>query len=591
MKKTLSIYLNLTVVLFVLTSLLSFPSTALAALSVSNVTPDSITNNHASTITVSGNDFIDGAIVSLDGYGALTTLFASATSLSATVPADVPVGTYTVTVTNPDSSVTSLANALRVLPDAPTAASTQTQTPTATSEPPRSYERPVVVVDGYSLDQDSISPGDAFTLFVTLYNAGQQYATNVVANFTSGDLVPRDTGGVVSVGEIAPGNHKEFGQPLYLSSGFWGTVTSITMTISYTNETGMPHTETFTISLPVHLSYGSYSTATSTPTQSPTPAIKPQLVITSYTTNVTPLQPGTQFSLSLVVENMGNSTATNVTMVVGGGSISSGDSGTPQPGGISGSTGEFTNFAPIGASNVQSLGDFLPGSTSSASQPLIVNVSINPGAYPLKISFVYINDHNQTFVDDQVITLLVYRLPILEVSFYQPVSTLLVGQPNTLPLQVVNLGRNSIVLGNMRVDASGGQFSNNTILVGNLDPGGYFTLDATYIPDTPGPTNLLVSVNYTDDFNKPQVITQTLPVEVMDQPVIEPPTDGGQTNGLDVVPPAPETFLQKVWRFLLGLVGLDSGAATSQPPVNEQPIETSSPVQPIKGGMPPLKGP
>lgn len=569
------------------TGLLLSPTTAQAALVISSVFPSSVSNSHESTITISGNDFAIGAIVSLDGYGSLITSFSSTTSLSANVPAGVPVGTYSVTVTNPNSSTASLSDALTVISEAPTVA------PTATLEPPSNFERPVIVVDTYSLDQDTISPGEAFTLFVTLYNAGQQYAKNIVATFSTGDVMPRGTGGVVAVGEIAPGNHSEFSQPLYLSSSMWATETSINMVVSYTNETGAAYSETFTISLPVHLVYTSGSTPTPTPTQTPTASVKPQLVITSYTTDVSPLQPGTQFNLGIIIQNMGNSTAKNVTMIVGGGSSTSGgDGGTQQPGGVSGGSGEFTNFAPIGSSNIQSIGDFSPGQSSTEYQPLIVNVNTAPGAYPLKISFVYTNDQNHSFIDDQVITLLVYRLPILEISFYQEVSTLFVAQPNTLPIQVVNLGRSSIVLGMMRVEAPSGQMSNSSILVGTLDPGGYFTLDATFIPDVPGSTDLLVSIDYTDDFNQQQVVTQTLTVEVMDQPVIEPPVDGNPNGGVDIPTQSPETFLHKVWRFVLGLIGLDSGLSTGQSPTGEQPLATPSSDKPIiVPAQPPLKGP
>lgn len=463
-------------------------------------------------------------------------------------------------------------------------------TGTSTSEAPIGYERPVIVVDGYSVSQDTISPGDSFKLYVTLYNAGQKYATNVVATFAPGDLMPQDTGGVVAVGEIAPGNHSKFGQPLVLDASIWSPVTSINMSINYTDESGVAYNSTFIITLPVYLSYASYSTATPTPTQSPTPSVKPQLVITGYNTDVLPLQPGSQFKLALNIQNVGNSTAKRVTMVVGGGSSSSYSGGTPQPGGISGTSGDFTNFAPIGSSNIQSLGDFSPGYNLAAGQPLIVNVNTNPGAYPLKISFVYIDDQNHVLVDDQVITLLVYRLPSVEVSFYQPVYTLFTGQPNVLPLQVVNLGRNSIVLGNMKVTGVSGQFTNNSILVGTLDPGGYFTLDASYIPDAAGPTELTVTIDYTNDFNQSQAITKTLSVEVVEQPIIEPPINGGQNGGGEFIPPAPETFLQKIWRLILGLIGLDSGVATPQPSTN-QPIETVVPGKPIIVPAQPLKGP
>jgi hypothetical protein len=467
--------------------------------------------------------------------------------------------------------------------EAPTAAVT------ATNDAHAGYERPVIVVDGYSLSQDTISPGNSFNLYVTLYNAGQMYATNVVALFTPGELIPRETGGVIAVGEIAPGNHKDFGQPLVLDANTWSAVTSITMSISYTDEAGSAFTESFVITLPIFYPYTSVSTSTPTPTQSPTPSARPQLVITSYTTDVIPLQPGSQFELNLHVQNVGNSTAKRVTMVVGGGNASSSYDGTQQPGGISGTSGDFTNFAPIGSSNVQSIGDFNAGYEFSAFQPLIVNVNTSPGAYPFKISFVYIDDQNHVLVDDQVITLLVYRLPQVEISFYQEVGPLYTGQSNNLPLQVVNMGRNNIVLGNMKVSSENGQFSNNTILVGSLDPGGYFTLDAAYIPDQSGPVDLVVSIDYTNDFNQPQIISKTISVDVIDQPIIEPPIDGGQEGGIDVNPPIQESFLQRVWRFILGLIGLDSGASTPQPSTfpSEESVPTEKPiiipVQPLKG--------
>lgn len=567
-------------------TILIFPMKVMAALSISSINPSTISNQQDNTIAISGNDFVVGSVVSLDGYGSLSTSYFSSTTLTALIPSGVPVGIYTVTVTNPDASTYSLSNALQVVSIAPTASITQTV------EPPNSYERPVLVVDTYSISQDTISPGDHFILYVTLFNAGQHYARNAVATFTPGDLIPRDTGGVIAVGEIAPGNHMDFSQPFFLGTDVWSYVASINMVLSYTDENGALYNETFVVSLPVFHSYSSASTSTPTPSVTPTPALKPQLVITNYSSDVSPLQPGNIFNLSISIKNMGATNAKRVTMIVGGGSsLSGGDGGTQQPGGISGASGEFTNFAPIGSSNVQSLGEFAAGSSSSAIQPLIVNTSISPGAYPLKISFVYVDEQNHSFTDDQVITLLVYRLPLVDINFYQELPPLFTGQMNTLPLQVVNLGRNSVVLGTMHVNANTGQFSNNSILVGTLESGGYFTLDAMFMPEQPGPVDLLLTIDYTNDFNQSQVITKTITVDAIEQPIFEPPIDNG-TNGGEVTPVQPETFMQKVWRFILGLIGLDSGISSTQSPGNNIPLETKVPEnQPIIVPAQPIKGP
>jgi hypothetical protein len=77
----------------------------------------------------------------------------------------------------------------------------------------------------------------------------------------------------------------------------------------------------------------------------------------------------------------------------------------------------------------------------------------------------------------------------------------------------------------------------------------------------------------------------------MEQPVIEPPTDEGQNGGNDMNPPQTESFLHKVWRFILGLLGLDSGINTPTNPENI-PQEPTSPEGPIIIPVqPPLKGP
>lgn len=588
MKSKYSRFINILLIIFTLFGLLFFPTNVKAALLITGVSPNTISNQQSNTITVTGIDFVMGAVISLGNFGSLNTSFFSNTTLLAVVPPGIPVGIYTITVTNPDSSSASLPNSLSVVQIAPTAAITQT------TEPPSSYERPVVVVDSYSISQEKISPGNNFTLYVTFYNAGQHYAKNIVANFIPGDLIPRETGGVVAVGEIAPGNHTDFGQPLIVSTDVWGTLASINMLVTYVDETGIMYNETFVITLPVYQSYSSSVTATPTPTLSPTPSVKPQLVIINYSPDITPLQPGIQFNLSMVVKNMGNSTAKSATMIVGGGSSSTGnDSGTQQPGGISGGSGEFTNFAPLGSSNVQTLGEFKPGSSLTVNQTLIVNTSTTPGAYPLKISFVYNDEQNHSYTDDQVVTLLVYRLPILDISFYQQVLPFFVGESALLPIQVVNLGRNSVVLGNMQVTADSGQFLNNSILVGTLEPGGYFTLDANYIPEQTGFIDLVVNIDYTNDFNQSEIITETLSIEVVEQPIIEPAPDEVMGGNGENIATQPETLIHKIWRFILGLFGLDSSSSGTQPSSSDLLIETAIPEeqQNIIPVQPPLKGP
>jgi hypothetical protein len=367
---------------------------------------------------------------------------------------------------------------------------------------------------------------------------------------------------VLALGSILTGGHVDTSQTFFAANSIYGkSVVVIDATLTYYDEKGTAYTDKFTLSVPAYgISDDPYPTAT------PTGVNSAQLVITSYASTVDPLQPGEQFQLGVTVQNMGNTSAKNVTMIVGGGSSGT-SSGTPQPGGVSGGSGEFTNFAPVGSSNIQSLGDIPAGGGLQVLQNLVVNVSTNPGAYPMKITFSYVNAKGEVVNDDQVITLLVYSLPNLDVSFYSPPQPFFMGQPGALPIQIVNLGKRTMVLGNMKIEAKDGTIDPASTLVGSLDPGGYFTFDSTLIPDVAGPMELNVTIEYTDDFNQPRTITRTLNVTV-EEAFIEPTPDPAM-GGMEISTATDESFLYKVWRFVLGLFGLDSAPPSGEVPTGE----------------------
>jgi hypothetical protein len=585
MKRMQSVTLALGLALVSLAAWLARPAPASAALSIDTVSPNAVATNTSASLTVTGSGFESGTQVVLVRYGSLDTTYINDSQLKAELPAGLAVGTYTLRVENPDSSWYELPGALTILPVQETPL--QETTPTATTPPSTSpAERPLIVVKSYNPGGDPIKPGQEFNLVIRLANVGQKEAINIVGTFTPGDFQPRVSGGVLAMDYLATGDERKFNQPLVASPDLSGKATgTLVMNLSYTDEEGNSYSGTFNLTIKiVPPRYGPAPTVTPTPTTAP--RLRPQLVITRYKVNTDILKPGGQFVLELQAKNMGNGLAKGVTMILGGGSSSpGGDPGTPEAGGVSGGSGEFTNFAPVAASNVQYLGDVEVGGDISASATLIVNTSTNPGAYPMKVSFTYIGDNNAAFTDDQVITLLVYSPPVVDINFYRDPGPLFAGQPNQLPLQVINLGRKGNVLGNMSVTGQGAQFSNNTILVGLLDTGNYFTMDATMIPDGPGPLDLLVTVGYTDDFNQPQVITKTISVDVLESPVIEPPSGGPGDGGMPPVT-STETFWQKVLRLVRGLLGLDSsqpGAAPGGIPSEEAPPGNGVPVPGPKG--------
>jgi hypothetical protein len=583
------IFISLTLMILILAGMLS--PTAAMALGITTVTPAKVVNSADSPITIQGDSFAADAQVSLSTYGNIQTSFVDANTLTAIVPQGLPAGIYTMTVLSGGSSV-SLNNSLEIVNPTPVPVP---PTVTATTEPtavPQPFGRPQMALNAYRVNTDMIRYGKDFNVVVRLENAGKKTAYNVQVVFSSSNLTPLKNGGMDIIPTLGSGSHADATQQMRLTEPLYNqSFINMDVTVTYYDEAGTSYTDKFTLTLPLQSSGGFAAAATPTPTS----VKSSQLVITQYQTNVQPLQPGMEFSLDVTVQNMGNATAQRVTMIVGGGSTGSGGE-TPQPGGVSGGSGQFSQFAPLGASNVQSLGDLAAAGTLKATQNLIVNVTTEPGAYPVPITFSYLDGQGNVVNDEQVITLLVYNLPKLDINFYSQVGPMTVGMPNPLPLQVVNLGKKAAVLGNMRIESPGGSVENGTMLVGALESGGYTTLDAMLFPNAPGSVDLVVTIDYTDDFGQTRQVSKTLTVEVLDMPIeptLDPnmPTDGGMIDGGGGIP-TEETFLQKAWRFILGLFGLDS--STPQPvevmPGSEGPIDGGGMPAPSGGGVSGPKG-
>jgi len=537
-------------------SVLTVAAPVQAAGVCTDISPYSVLSGSTETITITNIDIdTDAEFVDLAGLQIVKAdLTAGTDTISFDIPSPgLPTGTYTIRVYDIINNVICRVDLTVIdftVPPVP--GPTKTPQPTA-------FARPLITVVSYGASSQRLSVGQDFDWELNLQNSGSIVARNVVVTFEPGDFVPRVTGGVQAIGEMGPGGGAKLIQPFTATKDLAGKpFATLNVTVEYTDNLGASYTGAFTLTYPAGPAPGSGGHAG--PTLTPTTSPRPQLVITVYKTDPEILQPGTPFALKLDVRNLGTSSAKAVSMIVGGGGTSgSGSDGTQAaPGGVSGGSGEFTNFAPLGSSNVQFLGDVTTGQTLAVSQSLIVNVTTNPGAYPFKVSLVYTDDKGKPYTDDQVITLLVRYIPQMEVSFYQDPGPMFVGQPNLLPIQIVNLGKKDVTIGKMEVSGPG-QFTNASTTIGPLAPGGYFTLDAQFIPEQVGPVELTVTANYVDEFNVNQTITQTLMMEVQEASVFGPGEGGIDGGGpVEPMPPPEETFFDVIVRFFKGLLGLGS---------------------------------
>ncbi len=418
------------------------------------------------------------------------------------------------------------------------------------------YGRPFVAVENYETGLGLLLPAQTFTLNFDVTNTGQLPALNLSVTFEGSDFIPVQSLGTFNIPSLPPGGSSPITQPMLVNKDYGAkSVISTVIKVNYNDDTGKIFEEKYTISFPTI-----NTTATVTPTPTATLTARPDLLIMAYTSDVEMLRPGDLFNLDIQVINMGSVTAHSVNMILGG-IINNSTSSTPQAD-SSTTSGEAATFAPVNSASRKFLGDIAVNSTVLSRQKMIVNVGSQAGARPLSVSFTYTDDLGNSQTDTQTVTLLVYSQINVQIGFSGGVpAPLIVDQPSPLSLQITNLGKANILLGEVSIKAGDAEIENTTGIVGPIDSGGYFTADAKITPKKAGPLKLTVKIAYQDDFGKTRYITHVLILNVK-----EPPTP--------IPAPAvpPQTSQGGLWEqivgFLRGLFGIENA-----PPQPEMPPE------------------
>jgi len=387
--------------------------------------------------------------------------------------------------------------------------------------------KPKIVIEEAVTEPAVLVPGEPFSLTMVLANRGSRTAINVFAISGATDMaVPASGSDTVSTPRIGIEDTVTVTLPLMLSNVDTGGRQNMSIKLEYSDYSG-----------------GSYSDAQNIGVDIDTSLTRqPQLLIQSYTTEPEYLAAGDTFTLTIEVANVGGDDAGRLTLALGG------EEGTL-----------LAPFIPLGAGNVLFVDEVLKGESVTLSRQLIVDGSAEAKAYSLPIALAYDDARASRQEDVQRLSIIVRKRPEIQASFYRPPDLLMVGMPSAVMLEVVNVGRSAINVAELTAEAAGVAVSSEGIpFVGPLDPGGSAPLDLLLTPEEVGPTELVVSIVYRDDFNQTQVITDSLALEVMEVPEMGP----GGPGGPDSVPPpevqGPETVLQRIGRALRGFFGLGS---------------------------------
>jgi hypothetical protein len=206
---------------------------------------------------------------------------------------------------------------------------------------------PTLSVQNIALQPNS-SPGSPFSVTGDVVNTSNSTAYNTILTVTPPPQFSLlDTGSVIPLGVLAPGQSEPVSLLLSISSATATPGYTLSYVLNYSDYSGIQYETPGMISLP-------------------TPQM-PTLVIQSVTLNPAIIQPGTDFSLTAYVVNTGNSTAFNTVLTI-----------TPPP-----------NYSVLNTGSVIPIGTLQPGGSTQLTLQLVVSNGVTPAANTIAYSLTY----------------------------------------------------------------------------------------------------------------------------------------------------------------------------------------------------------
>ncbi len=409
-----------------------------------------------------------------------------------------------------------------------------TATPTVAPKP----GLPQLVIENVTTQPATVAAGEPFTLTLRIRNPGTGMARRALLTVGGGDeknFAPTTGSNVVSVGDIGIGQTKDVSLALVADADTQAGLHTLGLELSFINWGD----EKFTSAQNVALTVAGVAGAALTPQPQALP------IIESYTSDPLRPNPGQTLDLRLNVRNVGSQPVQNLTITFGTASTASGTTST-------------TVFAPVGTGNVRYVPVVNVGETVPIDMQFIVNGTASAGTYVVPIEMTYDGPDDKPIERTEQITLLVSVPPQLRIDYYQPVGQPLPDIPIDVSVEVINQGRSTVDIGTVDLTADELDIENGSAYVGPLEPSQSGTVDSQVTASSGGSYTLLVTVHYVDDFYQNQVVTATLPLEVLHMEEPGQPGMGGEGGDTgDLLPEQPQRpFLV---RLILGFLGLGSG--------------------------------
>jgi len=327
---------------------------------------------------------------------------------------------------------------------------------------------PTLVIQNVTLNPTIIQPGTTFSLTAVVENSSNSTAFNSVLTLAPpAQFSILNTGSVIPLGTLAPGASKSLTLQLIVSNGVAPTASLIAYSLGYTDYFLNRDTTTGNLFVPV----------------SGNP-VQPKLIITTATFSSSAIHPGDNFTVPIVIENVGNVPANEVVLSVNATSplVTTGSAGDYRLGVISGN----------GTISVK-LGFYSPPASAL-------------GSYPIRLTLAYQDNFGTIYTSQQVLVATIVGQPSLVFNTLQfKNNPLTPGLQTFFNAQLLNTGGETALNVKVMFQDAPSFLGNTTIFLGSIQPLG--TGNATaylQIPDsTPvGAYQFNAVVSYTDSVGR-----------------------------------------------------------------------------------------
>jgi hypothetical protein len=383
------------------------------------------------------------------------------------------------------------------------------------------YGRPMLVVTsavvGPQPGREASYPR-VFDLKLTLSNIGSIVASHVVGTVPANEYVGAETGSAVfGLTYIYAGMSAETTLHLMLDrADLNGRVQPVIHLEYYTYDEEEDVTTKYTGDEPVRLFFGEQGWN------------RPSLLIESITTDPAVPAPGDSCKLELQLANISAGDADQVLIRLGG-------TDGPEP------------FATVGTSNVGHIERIPALQKADAEFSLVVNGDAASGLHPVQVELSYRNVLGEDLTDTQVVYLRVQTRPALQAGWIDgPPAPLIAGESFELPMEVFNIGRQSVNVGTIELTSKQLTITNGSIYSGPLDGSTSTSLVADAVAEAAGPAEVTLTVNYLDEFNQPQTWAQTFQLTIGES-AAPAATDAGDAEN--------PSILESIWKAILAFLG------------------------------------